>query len=99
MCQSLEDSVSDLQEQLKEKDSEIAVLRSQVSFLMAQQHTLMKALRLLSLPTFSINIKIYSFIHTHNEWQHLQVNEVLVEIQNVYWYFSYLQTGVWTEGQ
>ncbi|KAK4293058.1 hypothetical protein Pmani_034210 [Petrolisthes manimaculis] len=46
MCQSLEDSVGDLQEQLKEKDSELAVLRSQVSFLMAQQHTLIKALRL-----------------------------------------------------
>lgn len=68
MCQSLEDSVSDLQEQLKEKDSEIAVLRSQVSFLMAQQHTLMKALRLLSLPTFSINIRFtLSFIPTMND--------------------------------
>lgn len=46
MCQTLEDSVADLQDQLLEKDGEIAVLRSQVSFLMAQQHTLIKALRL-----------------------------------------------------
>lgn len=46
MCQSLEENVSYLQEQLREKDSEIAVLRSQVNFLMAQQQTLVKALRL-----------------------------------------------------
>lgn len=45
MCQSLEENVSYLQEQLREKDSEIAVLRSQVNFLMAQQQTLVKALR------------------------------------------------------
>ncbi|XP_047497424.1 sorting nexin-16-like isoform X3 [Penaeus chinensis] len=46
MCQSLEENVSYLQEQLREKDSEIAILRSQVNFLMAQQQTLVKALRL-----------------------------------------------------
>ncbi|XP_042893903.1 sorting nexin-16-like isoform X3 [Penaeus japonicus] len=46
MCQSLEENVSYLQEQLRERDSEIAILRSQVNFLMAQQQTLVKALRL-----------------------------------------------------
>lgn len=46
ICQTLEDSIADLQEQLREKDGEIAILRSQVNFLMAQQQTLVKALRL-----------------------------------------------------
>ncbi|KAK8735363.1 hypothetical protein OTU49_005634 [Cherax quadricarinatus] len=46
MCQTLEDNVADLQAQLRERDGEIAVLQSQVNFLMAQQHTLVKALRL-----------------------------------------------------
>ncbi|KAK7075846.1 Sorting nexin-16 [Halocaridina rubra] len=46
MCQSLEENVADLQEQLRERESEIAILKSQVSFLMAQQQTLVKALRL-----------------------------------------------------
>lgn len=45
MCQSLEENVADLQEQLRDKDSEITILRSQVNFLMAQQQTLVKALR------------------------------------------------------
>ncbi|XP_066969710.1 uncharacterized protein [Macrobrachium rosenbergii] len=46
MCQSLEENIVDLQEQLRDRDGEIAVLKSQVNFLMAQQHTLVKALRL-----------------------------------------------------
>ncbi|XP_050734494.1 sorting nexin-16-like isoform X2 [Eriocheir sinensis] len=46
MCQSLEETVSDLQDRLREKDGELAVLRSQVNFLMVQQQTLVKALRL-----------------------------------------------------
>lgn len=46
MCQTLEDSIADLQIRLRERDGEIAVLQSQVNFLMAQQHTLVKALRL-----------------------------------------------------
>ncbi|XP_042218057.1 uncharacterized protein LOC121863454 isoform X2 [Homarus americanus] len=46
ICQTLEDTVSEFQEQLRERDGEIAVLRSQVNFLMAQQQTLVKALRL-----------------------------------------------------
>lgn len=45
MCQSLEETVSDLQDRLREKEGELAVLRSQVNFLLVQQQTLVKALR------------------------------------------------------
>lgn len=45
MCQTLEETVSDLQDRLREKEGEVAVLRSQVNFLLVQQQTLVKALR------------------------------------------------------
>lgn len=45
MCQTLEETVSDLQDRLREKEGELAVLRSQVNFLLVQQQTLVKALR------------------------------------------------------
>ncbi|XP_076062832.1 sorting nexin 16 isoform X2 [Oratosquilla oratoria] len=46
MCQSLEESIAELQEHLREKDGEISILRSHIHFLSAQQRTLVKALRL-----------------------------------------------------
>ncbi|KAK8391230.1 hypothetical protein O3P69_017121 [Scylla paramamosain] len=46
LCQTLEDTVSDLQDRLREKEGELAVLRTQVNFLLVQQQTLVKALRL-----------------------------------------------------
>ena len=45
ICQTLEETVSDLQDRLREKEGEVAVLRTQVNFLMVQQKTLVKALR------------------------------------------------------
>ena len=45
LCQTLEETVSDLQDRLREKEGELTVLRTQINFLMVQQQTLVKALR------------------------------------------------------
>lgn len=94
MCQSLEETVADLQDRLREKDGELAVLRSQINFLMVQQQTLVKALRWASLKslqvfTFFITL-VHLYLHRPNlpspifcvvkRWRPLQLSHLLLLI-------------------